>query len=64
MIALKIAVGVQMGFQWAFKIVRWWAPPDRIRQNVPSTRTGHGKGAVAQSALRNCEWTAVVYMLL
>jgi len=48
MIALKIALDVQMGFQWAFKIVRWWAPPDRIRQSVPSTRTGHGKGAVAQ----------------
>jgi len=37
-----------MGFQWAFKIVGWWAPPDRIRQSVPSTRTGHGKVAVAQ----------------
>jgi len=48
MIALKIALDVQMGFQWAFKIVRWWAPLDRIRQSVLSTRTGHGKGAVAQ----------------
>jgi len=37
-----------MGFQWAFKSVRWWAPPDRIRQSVPSTQTGHGKSAVAQ----------------
>jgi len=34
MIALTIALGVQMGFQWAFKIVRWWAPPDRIWRSL------------------------------
>jgi len=26
-----------MSFQRAFKIVRWWAPPDRISDKLPTS---------------------------
>jgi len=55
--SIKITLDVQKGCQWAFKIVRWWAPPDRIRQSVPSTRTGHGKGVEAQCIERRVAGT-------
>jgi len=40
-------------YKWVFS-ERLKALPERIRQSVPSTRTGHGKSAVAQCGTSHC----------